>query len=374
MGRRSEVWIYKQPTEVNFGIGVRKTLSEIVERFGKKPVLVTDAALAEFPMTNGILANLQGALLFSEVEPNPTVKSVDRLAEIIRDNHCDVIAALGGGSSLDCAKAAGAVAVQEGSIRAYHSQGKKLDGRRLPLIAIPTTAGTGSEVTPISVLDDSEGGIKAPLAHDSFFPNVAVIDPELTLTLPRYQTACTGLDALAHAIEGYWSKNHQPICDVLALETVRLVLANLPKVIADGADIVARENMCRAALMGGMAFQLPKNAAVHACSFPLSSRYHQPHGAACAMTLDHFIRFNAPAMGDRGIALARAGGLETMEALADVVHQLKVQAGLPVKLSEIGVTASEIDALTDASFHPLMNNNPREVTPGELRSLYAQML
>ena len=164
-------------------------------------------------------------------------------------------------------------------MRSYHSEGAKLDGRHLPLIAIPTTAGTGSEVTPISVLDDPEKGIKAPLAHNNFFPKVALVDPELTLTLPRFVTACTGLDALAHAIEGYWSRNHQPICDVLALEAAKLVPEALSIVLEDGSNIGAREAMCRAALLAGMAFQIPKNAAVHACSFPISSRYHQPHGA-----------------------------------------------------------------------------------------------
>lgn len=369
------MWNYKQPTEIVFGIGASKSLPEVTARFGSKPVLVTDAALAGFEMTKNALASLgAGALLFAEVEPNPTVASVDRLASLIRGESRDVVVALGGGSSLDCAKAACALAMQGNSIRAYHSEGAKLDGRHVPLIAIPTTAGTGSEVTPIAVLDDAEKGIKAPLAHDSFFAKVALIDPELTLTLPRYVTACTGLDALAHAVEGYWSKNHQPICDVLALEAVGLVVSYLPRVLRDGADIAARENMCRAALMAGMAFQLPKNAAVHACSFPLSNKYHQPHGAACAMTLDHFIRFNAPAMGDRGVALGRAAGFHEMYGLADAVRDLKAQAGLPARLSEIGVDESGIDDLVKSSFHPLMNNNPREVTADELKSLYTQML
>lgn len=369
------MWSYKQPTEISFGIGARESLPGIVARFGSKVILVTDSALAEFDMTKQTLASLgPDAVLFAEVEPNPTVSAVDRLAALIRETSRDVVVAIGGGSSLDCAKAACSVALQGHPTRSYHSEVAKLDGRNLPLIAMPTTAGTGSEVTPISVLDDPEKGIKAPMAHDNFFPKVALIDPELTLTLPRYVTACTGLDALAHAIEGYWSKNHQPICDVLALEAARLAVSSLPRVLADGSDIAARESMCRAAVLAGMAFQLPKNAAVHACSFPLSSKYHQPHGAACAMTLDHFIRFNAPAMGSRGAALARAVGLESMEALGDVVHDMKLQAGLPTRLSEIGVTGSAIDDLVESSFHPLMNNNPRGITPGELKSLYIEML
>lgn len=369
------MWNYKQPTEIVFGIGASKSLPDVVARFGSKPVLVTDAALAGFDMTKNALASLgAGAVLFAEVEPNPTVAAVDKLAALIRSEGHDVVVAIGGGSSLDCAKAACSVAMQGDSIRAFHSEGAKLDGRHLPLVAIPTTAGTGSEVTPISVLDDTEKGIKAPMANDNFFPKVALIDPELTLTLPRFITACTGLDALAHAVEGYWSKNHQPICDVLALEAAGLVIRNLSNVLENAADLAAREGMCRAALLAGMAFQLPKNAAVHACSFPLSSQYHQPHGAACAMTLDHFIRFNAPAMGERGVALARAAGFHEMYGLADAVRDLKTQAGLPAKLSEIGVTEPAVDALVEASFHPLMKNNPREVSSSDLKSLYIGML
>lgn len=369
------MWTYWQPTEITFGVGARKALPEIVARFGNRPIVVTDASLAGFDMTKDALVSL-GPLagLFAEVEPNPTVGSVDRLTAIIKKESRDVVVALGGGSSLDCAKAACSVAAQEGSVRAYHSEGAKLDGRHLPLIAVPTTAGTGSEVTPISVLDDPEKDIKAPLVHNNFFPKAAVIDPELTLTLPKFVTVCTGLDALAHAIEGYWSRNHQPICDVLALEAARLAMMALPEVLRDGSDIQAREKMCRGALMAGMAFQIPKNAAVHACSFPLSSRYHLAHGAACALTLDHFVRFNAPAMGSRGDALARAAGFDDLPALADAIAELKLRGGLPSRLSEVGVGVTDIDALVEGSFHPLMKNNPREVTATDLRSMYLGML
>jgi alcohol dehydrogenase len=239
---------------------------------------------------------------------------------------------------------------------------------------MPTTAGTGSEVTPIAVLDDPEIGVKAPLVHDSLFASMALVDPELTVTMPRYVTACTGLDALAHAVEGYWSKNHQPICDLMALEAVRLIVRHLPIVLEDGADLDARTGMSQAALLGGLAFHLPKNAAVHACSYPLCTIYHLPHGAGCALTLDHFMKFNAEVMGERGNRLARAAGVEDMAALSGVVADLKRQAGLPTTLSEIGVTAESLDELVQGSFVPMMKNNPRDVTASDLRSLYEEML
>ncbi|MHB1190661.1 MAG: iron-containing alcohol dehydrogenase family protein [Armatimonadota bacterium] len=368
-------WTYKQTTAVTFGMGARKALPEVVAGLGARPILVTDAFLRKMEMTREVLGLIgAGTQLFAEVEPNPTVSSVDALADMIRSKGCDVVVALGGGSSLDCAKAACSVAAQGGSARDYHSGGKTLDARHLPLVAVPTTAGTGSEVTPFSVLDDPEKGIKAPLAHDNFFPKAAVVDPELTVTMPRSVTAATGLDALAHAVEGYWSKNHQPICDLLSFEAVGLVFTHLQAALDDGSDIKAREGMMLASLLAGMAFQLPKNAASHACSFPLSSKYHLPHGTACAMTLDHFTRFNAEAMGERGVALANAVGFADMEALADAISEMKAYAGLPTTLSEVGVRAEDIDELVYGSFHPLIKNNPREVTAEELRALYLGML
>jgi len=369
------MWSYRQPTQIVFGLGAREALPEHVAALGSSPVIVTDRVLATLPVIDEITGTLGDDVpIFSDIDPNPTVGSVDALADLIRDTGIDVVVAVGGGSSLDCAKAASACAVQGGPVRRYHSGGATLDMRHLPLIAMPTTAGTGSEVTPISVLGDPEKDFKAPLVHDSFFPAIALVDPELTVSMPRSVTASTGLDALAHAIEGYWSKNHQPICDSFALQAVELVFQHLPKALENGSDMAAREGMSLAALLGGLAFQAPSNAAVHACSFPLSNDYHLAHGAACAMTLDHFIRFNGAAMGERGPALAEAAGCADMTELADAVAALKAASGLPTTLSEIGVSEGDLSALVEASFHPLMQNNPRSVTPADLETMYREML
>ncbi|MEA3400080.1 MAG: iron-containing alcohol dehydrogenase [Armatimonadota bacterium] len=368
-------WRYWQPTEIVFGPGVRRQLPGVVSELGESPVLVTDSGLAELPLMEEIRGILgPDAPLFAEVEPNPTVGMVDALVKTIRDEEIDVVVAAGGGSSMDCAKVACSVAVQGGLARQYHSEGATLDDRHLPLIAMPTTAGTGSEVTPNAVLGDPEKGVKAPLVHDNFYPTVALIDADVTASMPPMVTASTGFDALAHAVEGYWSKNHQPICDLFALEAVRLVFEHLPGALQEPGDMEAREGMSMAALLGGLAFQAPQNAAVHACSFPFSATYHLPHGTACAMTLDHFIRFNAPAMGERGQALARAAGCGDMLELADEVARMKAASPLPTTLDEIGVEEEDIDEIVESSFHPLMDNNPREVAPDQLREIYRSML
>jgi len=283
----------------------------------------------------------------------------------------EILVAIGGGSVLDCAKAAAALVCNEGeSIRAYHSGGAQLSGAHLPVIAVPTTAGTGSEVTPFAVLNDERTGFKGPMAHSSLYPQRAVVDPLLSCSMPRGVTACTGLDALSHALEGYWSRNHQPICDLLAIEAGQRIFASLPKVLTDPDDRAARSDMAYAALLAGMAFQLPKNAMVHACSFPLSSRYHLAHGAACAFTLASAVRFNAPAMGGRMEHFATACGFPDVTAMADAIQSLQRQGGLPCTLAEAGIPPEDVKVLVAESFHPLMRNNPREVTPDDLLRMY----
>ncbi len=365
-------WLFALPTQVVFGEGAAEELPDYLAGLGLRPLLVTDARLLEQPFVQRLRERVDWVGVFAEVQPNPTVGNVDALAAAATD--AEVLVAVGGGSVLDCAKAAAALACNEGeSIRAYHSGGAKLSGAHLPVIAVPTTAGTGSEVTPFAVLNDERTGFKGPMAHPSLYPQRAVVDPALSCSMPRSVTACTGLDALSHALEGYWSRNHQPICDLLAIEAARRIFASLPKVLETPDGWAARSDMAYAALLAGMAFQLPKNAMVHACSFPLSSRYHLPHGAACAFTLASAVRFNAPAMGGRMEAFAEACGFATVDAMADAIRAMQRQGGLPGSLAEAGIPPEDVPVLVAESFHPLMKNNPREVTPDDLHRLYQEL-
>ena len=204
-------------------------------------------------------------------------------------------------------------------------------------------------------------------------PSQAVVDPELTHSLPLAVTVATGLDALSHAVEAYWSRGHQPVCDLLAIEAARLIAANLRRAAEHPDDAEARSAMSLAATLAGAAFQLPKNAMVHACSFPLSSRYHLTHGAACAFTLEEAIRFNAPAMGDRMPRFLQGIGLASVDDLTDCVGELKRLGGLPCTLREAGIPASDISFLVGESFHPLMRNNPRTVTESDLTEMYQRL-
>ncbi|HNR30258.1 MAG TPA: iron-containing alcohol dehydrogenase, partial [Candidatus Hydrogenedentes bacterium] len=201
----------------------------------------------------------------------------------------------------------------------------------------------------------------------------AVVDPELTYSLPLFVTACTGLDALCHAMECYWSRNHQPMCDLLAKEAARLIFRSLETACTRPNDTGARADMAYAALIAGIAFQLPKNAMVHACSYPLSTRFHLCHGAACAFTLEFAVRLNAPHMGRRLEAFAAYCGFADIDAMVRRIRELKRIGGLPCTLAEANIPKDAVGALIDGSFHPLIKNNPKEVTREDLEAMYASL-
>ncbi len=368
------MWNFSIPTKIAFGRGASRDLGEAAASFGVKPIIVTDEGVASLDFFGEILGRLPGARVFTEVRPNPTVGNVDDLATILREDARDVLIAVGGGSAIDCAKAASALAVTEmPSVRAYHTGGERFGPRHLPVVAVPTTAGTGSEVTPFAVLDDPEKHVKGPIASEAFYPALAVVDPDLHCSLPLRITAETGLDALSHAIEGYWSKNHQPMCDLLATEAGRLIFANLEAACLHPRDAAARGAMAYAALLAGLAFQLPKNAMVHACSFPLSSRCHLSHGAACAFTLEQAVKINAPYMDGRMETFATYCGFSDIEPMIAAIGRLKRIGGLPCTLREAGIAQEDVAALIAESFSPLMLNNPRKITEEDLRQMYENL-
>jgi alcohol dehydrogenase len=368
------MWTFKLPTAITFGEGTVGQLPQIAAGHGARPLLVADQDLVRLLPFARVQEVMPGIPVFSDVTPDPTVASVDALAALVRERRHDVVVAVGGGSAMDCAKAAAALAAGDlPSIRAIHSAGVPLGPARVPVIAVPTTAGTGSEVTPFAVLNDPEKRVKGPIAGDALYPIHAVVDPALTCSLPRKTTVVTGLDALSHAIEGYWSRGHQPLCDVLAVEAARLICRHLRRAAEEPDDLPARSAMSYAATLAGAAFQLPKNAMVHACSYPLSTRYHMAHGAACAFTLEEAIRFNAPVLGERMTAFLDGIGLADAEALIARIREFKELGGLPCTLRQAGIPPGDIRQLARESFHPLMRNNPRAMTEEDLVAMYRRL-
>lgn len=366
-------WDYEQPVKILFGPGRAAEIVDAARGMGRsRGMLVSTPHFARSGYAQQLLEDSDGLLvaLFSELSPNPDVTEVDACAAAIRAAECDFVVALGGGSALDLAKAAAATAVCNQPVATFHGTGVPVPAGHLPLIAVPTTSGTGSEVTCVSVLSDHALGKKAPIVSNDFYPDVAIIDPELTWSCSPYVTACTGIDVLSHAIEGYWSRGHQPICDALAIHAARLVFAYLDRAVFDGEDAEAREAMAEASVIAGLAFTLPKTTSSHACSFPLTNIHGIPHGEACGLTLDWFCRVNAEAQNGRVHALARDLGFADAYALAEGIARLKRSTGLRLGLADLELTEEQIADLVRISHHPNMLNNPVEVTDEMLDEMY----
>mgnify|MGYP002519321801 CR=1 FL=1 len=370
-------WDYFQPVKICFGKGRVSEIKDLAKKLGlSKGLLVADPFFFTNGLAERIIEESEGSIIasFGELSPNPDVSEVDTCAKLIRDRDIGYIVALGGGSAMDCAKAAATISLTDDSIRKYHGTGVPVPQDHLPLIAVPTTAGTGSEVTCVSVLTDHELGKKSPIVSDGFYPSYAIIDPELTYTMPPKVTAGTGIDVLAHAIEGYWSKGHQPICDACALHAAQLVFEYLYRAYLDPMDEEAREKMCEASLIAGLAFTLPKTTASHACSFPLTNIHHIPHGEACGLTLDYFMRINAK--GEEGYRiedLAKKLGFIDADNMADAIHELKEKMGLRNDLKDLHLDEDQIKELVRISRHPNLYNNPVDITDEMLDEMYHKM-
>ena len=357
-------FLYRQPVKIRFGCGSIRSLGGEIRSIGATRCLVVCDRFLR-PAVEAMQKEIpEIAAVFSDVEENPQLRGVIEAAKLVREPHADAVVGIGGGSTMDTAKFTAAIARENADALACFRGGIPFPKTRFPMIAVPTTAGTGSEVTQVSVI--SCGREKKTINDPVFMPTLAIVDPELTLTVPPRTTMNTGLDAMAHALEGYWSKNHQPISDLCAIEAVRLVLENLETAYRDGSNLAARENMSLAALLGGMSFALPKTAGSHACSYPLSEDYHLPHGEACAFTLDSFVRINAD---ERLETLCKKAGLSGTEELAERIKTLKKLAGLRMTLADLGEV--DMDKLCrDAAKHPLMRNNPVAMDEAALRNMF----
>ncbi|MCR5208544.1 MAG: iron-containing alcohol dehydrogenase [Eubacterium sp.] len=374
-------WSFKLPVRIEFGTGKRKNIKSYIDDIGgSKGVLVCSKTLERNGVSKELTDMSEGRLVavFSDIRPNPTTDNVNACAALLRSTGADFAVALGGGSPMDCCKAACAIAKSDSPIEPYHSGEKAVSAdEAIPMIAIATTSGTASEVTNISVLTDLKKNLKQPMNDEAMFPKIAVIDPELTLSVPPQVTASTGLDVLAHAVESYWSTLNQPVCSACSVSAARTVFEWLEKAYNEPDNLKAREKMAEASIVAGVAFSHPRTTGSHACSFPLTNIYGMPHGEACAFTLDYFLRFNADnADGDGRIAaLANACGFESAYAMADEISALKKRLGMRTRLSEIDCTGdAQIKELAEKSMSMLMTRNPIELTLDDITKMYYELI
>ena len=368
------------PTRLVHGPGAVSSLSTVIRELGiSRPMLVTDPGVSAAGLVDRVLEHLDGALVFDEVRPNPDIALVDRAAALYRDSNCDGLVALGGGSSLDTAKSIGVVVRHGGSIAQYEWGHDPIEHRIPPLVAIPTTAGTGSEVTLWAVITDHERKIKFNVGGTPLIgAHVALIDPELMLGLPAAVTAATGMDALSHAIECYTCDYHQPFNDALALHAMELAGSWLRIAVTNGSSLEARTQMAHAATLGGMAYGTESAGAAHAMSQSAGGVHDCPHGALTARVLGPVCEYNVPASPVRYARIAQGLGVDTSgmdeleAALAGVeeVYRLTDDVGIPT-MRELGFSEEEIPLLARIAFDdPQTQGNPREVDVTGYEEIY----
>ncbi|GAB7078834.1 iron-containing alcohol dehydrogenase [Megalodesulfovibrio paquesii] len=380
--------IFATTPRVVLGVGTLGRVGEEVRRLGGTSVLVvTDPGVA----ASGMVERLEGLLAkagltvarFDKVEADPRYEIVEDGLAALREAKADVVVGIGGGSSLDMAKIVAVMATNAGPVGNYFGI-DLIPSPGLKTILIPTTAGTGSEVTPIVILSDHQEKLKKGIVSPYLFPSVALLDPELTIGLPPKVTAATGMDALIHALEAYTSINATPTTDMLAREAIRLIHGNIRAAYAKGDNLPAREAMLRGAMLAGMAFANAGVTAVHAFAYPIGAEFHIPHGIANTIMLVPVMRYNQIGNPERFAELAvllgqPVEGLSLRQAAARAVSaliELAEDLNVPQHLSAYGVTEAHVPALAAAVMlvTRLLANNPRTLTQEDAAVIYRQAL
>ena len=375
-------WSY--PTTIRFGAGRIGEIADACAVVGmKKPLLVTDKMLASLPITTATLDLMEaaglGRGLFSEVDPNPTEGNVNDGIAAYRAGGHDGVIAFGGGSGLDLGKVIAFMVGQTRPLWDFEDIGDwwtRADADAIaPIIAVPTTAGTGSEVGRASVITNSQTHEKKIIFHPKILPTVVIADPELTVGMPGFVTAGTGMDALSHCLEAYCSPHYHPMSQGIALEGMRLVKDNLLVAFQDGSNLAARGEMMSAAMMGATAFQKGLGA-MHALAHPLGAVHNTHHGTTNAVVMQAVLRFNRPAIEDKIEMAARYMGIEGgFDGFHDFVGMMNRTLGIPENLTALGVHVPDIDSLVASALaDPSVCGNPVEMTADNTRTLLESCL
>jgi len=372
-----------------FGAGARKELPAVLERMGLHKALVcSDKGLIKVGTTKMVTDVLDGAgfpyVIYSEIKPNPTVTNVQQGVDAFKASGADCLIAIGGGSSMDTAKGIGIVANNPEFSDIVSLEGcAPTKHKSVPIIALPTTAGTGAEVTINYVIIDEKRQAKMVCVDPNDIPAVAIVDPELMYSLPKGLTAATGMDALTHAIEGYITKGAWVMSDMYELQAIKMIAENLPLAVEEPTNPIGREGMALAQYIAAQAFSNVGLGLVHGMAHPLGALFDVPHGVANALLLPTIMEFNKPMCVGKFGVIARTMGVDTAgmtdeqaaDAAVEAVRALSIRVGIPQTLGEIGIKASDIPALAQQAITDVCTpGNPRDVTEAQIVELYRKVL
>ena len=375
---------------IRFGDGIASDLAQVCGKLlGQKVLFITDSGLTNLGLTKNPLASLETAgiavIVFDAVEADPSRATVMAAVEAAKSAGASAVVGFGGGSSLDVAKLVALIAGSNEDLDEAWGVGNA-KGPRLPLILVPTTAGTGSEVTPVSIITVEEGekrGVVSPI----ILPDLAILDVDLTIGLPPHITAATGIDAMVHAIEAYTSKsaNNNPMSRMLAVEALKHLGGNIEKAVFDGTDREARSDMLLGSMLAGMALANSPVASVHALAYPLGGTFHVPHGLSNALVLPHVLRFNANETSNGSAAQyaelaphafpdldTNEGTQATCSAFIERLAGLSEKLGLETKMRQLGVEKSDLEQMAEDAMKQtrLLVNNPREMSKSDVLDIY----
>jgi len=377
---------YNVVPSVEFGVGKRLDLLPVLQHWGcRHPLIVSDTGIVGLGLLDDTLSALSSANIltnvYSDVQADPPDTDVLQAVQLARSEGCDVIIGFGGGSSMDVAKLVAVLAHHDSNAlsldRMYGVE--QFTAERLPLIQVPTTAGTGSEATAVAIVTTGET-TKAGVVSPTLLADKIILDPELTLQLPPSTTAATGIDAMVHAIEAYTSKRlKNPLSDALAIHALKLMAHNIETAVTDGANLHARANMLLGAMMAGQAFANAPVGGVHALAYPVGGIFHVAHGLSNSLMLPHVLRFNAPSADELYSQLAsnifnKSVLTDGAKLLARYFSELAVNFDLPTQLNQVGVVKTDLKHLADQAMlqERLLMNNPRRITVADALSIYQE--
>ena len=373
-------FIHQTTPRIHFGVGTLQRLGDELKRFREGPVLiVTDPGVLKAGITEqAVKCSGRDCIIFSDIEPDPSIDTALTCAKAARDAKASVIVGVGGGSAMDTAKVASIIAHAKQPIAEMFGI-ELVEEAGLPLILIPTTAGTGSEVTHIAILSDEQEHLKKGIVSAKLFPAIAIVDPELTLGVPKSVTAASGMDALLHAVEAFTSKNANGVTDTLAKRAMFLIANNLRAAFENGRNIEARSAMLEGAMLAGMAFANAGVTAVHAFAYPIGAEFHIPHGVANSIMMGPVLTFNTPGnpkkFAEAGVAMGLAASTSAEGTIA-LMKQLADDIQIPKHLADFGIRDEHIPGLASGVMKVtrLLANNPRELTHEDAMRLYREVL